>query len=249
MKLYATLFIFIIHSSSLYAYDHAAQTDEKKQTVVNVHVHTANQASLNQSNSSHQNAHHTSIPQTSVTTISKNEPSLQDQLHDYYQEIQDSSASFVTMIQHNKIKAVAMGCACLYSSIAYQIYRTNSSLNDQNSWSNWRHNMSIEDLFASSQSSLEADLLFAIQTRYVHPTNPTDFIYSIVQASNRLQEEMIRLEEQITRYQWLEKCRCMTIFFLEPQGLLQLQEKHKKLAFIKHIFASWCANYKIEKNS
>jgi hypothetical protein len=131
----------------------------------------------------------------------------------------------------------------------YKIHRTNLIFNDVNSWSNWQSGRSLDDLFAMSHQKLESDLLFEIQTRYVHPCNPTDFIYSIVQSSTSLNTELEILHEQISRYKWLETFQCMPLFFIHKNELEALQEKHRKLSFMKHIFASWCANYKINKNS
>ena len=129
------------------------------------------------------------------------------------------------------------------------IHKNYTIINDPSSWSNWHYGQSLQDLFATPQSVLESDLLFAIQTKYVHPINPTDFIYSIVQSSLSLKEEIKIVEQQIWYYQWLAKCQILPLFFLTTQELEDLKEQHRKLLFMQHIFASWCAHYKIDKNN
>ncbi len=152
-------------------------------------------------------------------------------------------------MQNNSLKTTGVGLLFLYGCINYQIYQSNLIINNPQSWSNWHHGRSLEDLFATPQSALETDLLFAIQTKYVHPINPTDFIYSLMQSSIGLNKEMQIIQDQIWIYTWLQTCYCMPAFFTNPEELAVLQEKHRKLAFIKHLFASWCATYKIERNS
>jgi len=136
-----------------------------------------------------------------------------------------------------------------YGCIAYKIYTANQLINNPSSWSNWKKEKTLEDLFTIPQSKLEADLLYEFQSRYIDSDNPTDFIFSIVQSSVSLQNEIDVVKRQIIRYQWIAACKGYRLLFLNPDSLQILQEKHRKLTFIKHIFASWCANYKIEKNS
>ena len=169
------------------------------------------------------------------------DPDFKKKLYDFYQEqskkLQEASINITTWAQANKLKTMGIVLLLSYSCIAYQIYRANLIINATQSWSNWHNGRNLEDLFATPQNKLEADLLFAIQTRYVHPVNPTDFIYSIVQSSNSLQEEINILEEQIMRYTWIKKAQCMPLFFIDEQELESLQDKKKKLAFLKYILS------------
>ncbi len=223
---------------------------------IHITVNTANQAHLNQQNDLKQQADHTSVQQTCIktdTSTIETEPNVQQKLYEFYQQqskaTHNHSSNALAWCTNNKLKAVGCGLLLLYSYISYQIYQADVIINDNSSWSNWHTNSSLEDLFATPQDRLQADLLFAIQTRYVHPTNPTDFIYSIVQATNSLQAEISILQKQIVLYQQIETCQCLPLFFINTQDLMLLQEKMRKLAFIKHILASWCAHYKIDKNS
>jgi hypothetical protein len=255
MNIKMLIFSLMIYSSIVYSQQNIP-SQPAGNTVVHVHVNTANKAGVTQQNQLEQQADHFSTQSTDVKTnltSEKNDPSLQQQLYDFYQDqskkIKETSIDTIRWIKDNKLKTASIAILSCYSYIAYQIYQANGIINDLNSWSNWHNSRSLNDLFATPQATLESDLLFAIQTRYVHPVNPTDFIYSIVQASNSLQKEMLILQEQIARYKWLQKSRCMALFFIDEQEIASLQEKHRKLSFLKHIFSSWCANYKIDKNS
>jgi len=248
MKIHSIFFVFIM---SVFAVcTEPNKSNNYQQPSVSVYVNTANQAHANQNNDFNQQANHSAVQTTHVAT--QQEPDLKQKFYDFYEHqtarSQEVSASTITWIQNNKFKTIGAGLLTAYSYIFYQICQANLIINSPESWSNWHNNRSLEDLFAIPQNKLESDLLFSIQTRYVHPVNPTDFIYSIVQSSISLNKEMQTLEDQILRYKRLEQCRSLPLFFIDIQELASLQDKHKKLSFIKHIFSSWCATYKIDKN-
>jgi hypothetical protein len=232
---------------------HHTNTALGQPTTINITLNTANRADLNQINDCNQQANHTAIQKTDVATDVGNNPCLQQQLYDFLHQqsvkAQGASLEIFNWMQHNKIKTTGIGVLLVYSCIALQLYRANMIINDPNSWSSWHHGRSLQDLFATEQSALESDLLFAIQTRYVHPTNPTDFIYSIVESSVSLKHEIQVVQNQIWRYEWLAKCQCLPLFFIDMSELETLKERHRKLLFMQHLFASWCARYKIDKNN
>jgi len=255
MKMQSIIFACII-STILQAEQTMQLPTNGGPTTIQITLNTANQAHLDQHNNLGQHANHHSQPQTYVKTSTSfldNNSDIQQKLYEYaqqyFQQSKENTTSLLSWIQDNKIKTLGLSSALLYGYISYKIYQANQIINHPQSWSNWHNSNNLEDLFATPQNKLEADLLFAIQTRYVHPTNPTDFIYSLVQSSASLQQEVQTLQEQITLYQWLQTCHCMPLFFINPQELAILQDKQRKLSFIKHLFASWCANYKIDKNS
>ncbi|MBV8661231.1 MAG: hypothetical protein JO129_03755 [Candidatus Dependentiae bacterium] len=249
MKFYSIFFISMISFYTIYSQQNKDQTTTP---TINLFINTANQAHLNQSNDFKQDAHHVSVQKTNVVT-KEFDANLKEKFYEIClqqsKSAQKTSARIITWATNNKLKALGMNLLLLYCYLSYQIYQANLIINHPNSWSNWHNSRTLDDLFATSQTNLEADLLFAIQTRYVDPVNPTDFIYSLVQSSISLHNEIKILQEQITRYQWLENCKCLRFFCIDSKELLLLKEKHRKLSFIKHLFSSWCANYKIDKNS
>ena len=235
---------------------HHSINPQGQPTMISITLNTANQAQVNQQSNFKQEANNISTQNTDVTTKytrHDTEPNFKQNLYDMYEEqrkkAQETSTDIIAWIQDNRLATVGLGVLISYSYIMYKIHRTNLIFSDVNSWSNWHSGRSLDDLFAMSHHKLESDLLFEIQTRYVHPGNPTDFIYSIVQSSVSLNSEIDTLQEQISRYKWLATFQCMPLFFINTKELEALQEKHRKLSFMKHIFASWCANYKINKNN
>lgn len=228
-----------------------AMSENKEPFVINVNVNTANTAALDQKNSTE----HISAPNNTTST----NVTLHDHQH-VYQPLYDwcnqqstvckkNTTGALHWVLSNKIKSTVFTITTLYAYCLYQIYYANNMINKHASWSHWHHAKSLEELFACPQQQLEDDLLFEIQTKYVHPHNPTDFIYPLVEASNALQAEIQIIQDQISRYEVITQCRALPLFLIKKDDLAVLQEKYKKILFIKHIFASWCAHYKIDKNS
>ncbi|MDP3787937.1 MAG: hypothetical protein Q8Q60_01300 [Candidatus Chromulinivorax sp.] len=180
-----------------------------------------------------------------ISTTHFNEGQLRQLQGDY----QQAAERMYSWIIGNKIAITAVGIIASYGYILHQIYRDNVIIFDSLAWSNWQDGKKLEQLFVMPQATLEADLLYLFQHRFIDIHNPTDFIYSLVQSAISLQHEIDVVSSQIVRYQWIVACKCSQLFFIKEGSLADLQEKHRKLLFIKHIFASWCATYKIEKNN
>ncbi len=152
-----------------------------------------------------------------------------------------------TWLLENYIACAAIGLLASYSYVAYQIYQTNKIIDHQHAWSNWQHGKSLEQLFIIPQVELEEQLLFAFQHSHIDQLDPTNFMYSLIVSYNNLQLEIDLIGDQIRRYEWIATCRCLRLFGIDTDELQCLKNKQKKLLFMKHIFASWCARYKIEK--
>lgn len=230
-------------------------TSQAGNTTVNIYFDGSSHTGVTQEIKQDQKAQHSSTQKTDAPTqaISLLSQDVPQQLYDFCdkqrQKAQTESMHFVSWIFNNKIKTAATIILTSYAVIQYQIYQASLIINSPQAWSNWQNNKSLTDLFAIDHSTLESDLLRAIQARYVHPSNPTDFIYSIVQASNCLHHEIKIVEEQLNRYAWIKACKTTDLFLISLKDIEAVAEKHKKLLFLKHIFSSWCANYKIDKNS
>lgn len=233
---------------------HPQQNPEKPADAypsVHITIDNRSEARSGQRNQFNQESTHSSALSTNVS-VSGVDSSLErlSELYGHYQtKFKNSTINFLGWMSKNKIKSLSLFLTSLYGFVSYQIYSRNQIINDCGAWSNWYNGKSLEALFDIPQNKLEAELLFMIQNRYVHPTNPTDFIYSIVQSSSSINTEISVLQDQVNLYEWIAKCKLLELFFIEESSVKQLQEKHKKLLFMKHIFMSWCANYKIEQNN
>lgn len=159
-----------------------------------------------------------------------------------------SSDNNFNLIEKNKFAIGFVGIIFCYSYISYQIYTRNKIIEDPLAWANWHNDKKIQELLALPAAQLQAELLYDFQHRYIDPADPMNFMYSIAQSSAALEREIQLIKKQIFLYQSIIKSRCGQLFFINSQSIFLLEEKQRKLAFIKHIFSSWCAQSKIEKN-
>ena len=243
MKLRSMFFMIFIISHSLL-------TKEQPQFLppaISLTFNTQSQSNLTQDNALKQQTSQTKDMQNSdhIAGLAKQLQEFYEQQRQYYQQ---SEYSWIDWLQNHKLITIGISISMLYGYIGWQRYQTHLIIKNPASWSCWRQDQSIEDLCTVSQKQLQADLLCTMQNRYVHPINQTDCIYSLTESSISLNKEIETIQQQITLYTWLDRCKCLHLFFMSLQDLEILQEKYRKLCFMKHIFASWCAQYKIDKN-
>jgi len=231
MKLYYTYLVYILSAAFLQA---------NPQTVVN------NNITLNTNQNSENN---NKLDNKSLQTNEQMQAALQKTFNDAQEMYKNATTSIIDYIKNNKIKCSCITLASFYAYISYQIYTKQQVVDNPSAWSNWYNNYSIEELFAIPGEKLGGELLHEIQSRYADPENPTNFIYSLVQFSKILQAEIDALEDQKTIYTWIQRMHCNQIFFIDNNAITEIQTKIHKVLFLKHIFTTWYATYKIERNS
>ncbi len=244
MKLRNLFLMLIISSYALYA---AQEQEYKQPLVVNVNVHTANQSHLDQQNDIHQNSNQNYHCHDTKKVFSHTEQLMYDFFKHQYDLSSKASQTTLAWISDHKVETSCLGLIGLYCYCMWKIYTSHKLLESPNSWYMWYSAKPLQTLFTTTQQVLQADLLFAVQTKYVHPENPTDFIYPLVQALQALQKEITIIEEIIFLHQTIIKCCATRLFFIENYDLENLEEQHKKLLFIKQVLTTWCAQYKINK--
>jgi len=173
---------------------------------------------------------------------------LQNLYHEPLQKSHESIVSVWEYITHNKIKCSCAAIIALYAYTAYYIYTTEQQANNSSAWCNWQNHTSIETFLTLPTKETGRQLLHEIQSRYADPENPTNFIYSLVQFIKILEEEIEQLKNLKDLYLWIEFTGCSRLFLIDAKSIATIQEKLHKTLFIKHIFATWYANYKIDKN-
>lgn len=171
------------------------------------------------------------------------------QVTDFLQQSLISLEKSFDWLQTNSIIFAGTGLATLYSYTMYIIYENNRLLDDPCAFACWQNNKSLEELLATPVVQLESDLLDFFYHRYVDPSHPLDGNYALIQSSLALDKEIEVVVQQISLYQWIIACRCSSIFFIDKTKLVDLQNKQKKLLFMKHVFRSWCAKTNVEKHS
>ena len=252
MKIYYFTILLILSTSILQAQDSSGK-EIYYRDLGGIHVHcnsTQNQAGLSQT--SKQEASQTAVQKTQVTQITEITTKLIQTFHDWHQRKKEESskyvASSIASIKNQKAKIACSATIACYCALWYQIHTTNAIVNHQQSWSNWKKHLSMEELLTSPQQTISSELVHAIQSLYIDPENPADFIFPLIQFSLNIEKEIEALKKQLKIYSWIQRLYCSKLFFINPSDLQDIEAKLTKLFFLQYIFATWTADYKIKQS-
>lgn len=162
---------------------------------------------------------------------------------------QETMLSLKTYLAEHK--AAVTGCLLLscYATLWQQIYAAEKMLVAPDAWATWQSNISTKNLLGQPQQAIGHELITEIQQRYIDHNNPTDFLHPLITFSNQLHQEINALEKLQTIYSWIHRCYCNKLFFLSQKHQQELESKAHRLYFIKHVFISWCTEYKLHQHN
>ena len=126
--------------------------------------------------------------------------------------------------------------------------QANKYLERTDTWASWRPDTPVELLIAIPQQELAKELILEIQRRYSNPQNPTDFISPLIAFVQTIDEEIIKIKQYAQVYGWITRLHIQVIFPINQKQFNLLGEKYKKLIYLKNIFLSWAAEYKVSHN-
>jgi hypothetical protein len=125
--------------------------------------------------------------------------------------------------------------------------RLQNFLIHESQWSYWKGHLSLEKLFEIPQSHLSEELIKEVQRQYTAEANPTDFLTPLMTFMDMAEKEKAALEQYNTICSYLEKLHILRFFKHDQELYEQSKEKLQKLAYLKNIFLSWLADYKISQ--
>lgn len=135
--------------------------------------------------------------------------------------------------------------ACAYGGLYLTVSRGNSYLGNTGLWAAWKSHLSLEELVKMPQNELAQLLVTEIQSRYIQANNPTDFVTPFVKFMSDINQE-IRLTAYYAKlYDWLVWLRLAAITPVDIQRFALSSAKNQRVSYLKNVFSSWAADYKI----
>jgi hypothetical protein len=128
------------------------------------------------------------------------------------------------------------------------IMKANKYLERTDTWIGWRADMPFDILVTIPQNELAKDLILEIQRRYSNIQNPTDFISPLIIFIQNIYAEINTIKQYISIYEVMTKLHIQKLLPIDQKHFGTLNEKYKKLLYLKNIFLSWAAEYKINHN-
>lgn len=118
-------------------------------------------------------------------------------------------------------------------------------LKNNHCWSLWLKSRSIEDLYLLPKDDFSKDLVLNIQNVYTSITNPTDFITPLIKFITDVDTEIKNLKNYSNIVDTYNKLYLNKIIFYDKKLIDSLDDRYKKLVYMKSCFLSWLADYKV----
>jgi hypothetical protein len=141
--------------------------------------------------------------------------------------------------------AVIAGC---YIYACHYLVSANKYLEQTDTWSSWRLDTSVDLLITIPQNELAKELVLEIQRRYSSTQNPTDFISPLITFIQTIDTEINTLKRYMQIYQWATKLCLHNLLPFNQKLFNNLGEKYRRNIYLKNIFLSWAADYKVNHN-
>lgn len=149
----------------------------------------------------------------------------------------------------NKYTITALTVASSYGYLFYKIHSIKGYIQSDQGWSAWKKDASFESLLAIPQSQLTHELIAAIQAHYINPLSPTDFLTPFINFSRDITHELDLLTRYHSYISWSMQFSLQAILPFSDALLSQLTERKQRVTYLKTLFNSWLAQYKLEQIS
>ena len=163
--------------------------------------------------------------------------------------VQGQLLSLRSLIWRHKIKLTLSGALGLYLYLIYKMISINIFCCRENLWSSWKKGASLEELLAIPQKEVTNDLIRSIQSRHIQKKEPSNSMASFVFFIQVIDEEEKQLRSYVRFYGLVARLNMWKIF---PPGVASLEKKQelnerlKRIVYIKNIFSTWLAKYKVK---
>ena len=153
-----------------------------------------------------------------------------------------------TFLSDNKLYLGAGALLSLYSYYCYQVICGNFYLKRTDLWSSWKHELSFDQLCLIPQQTLARELILNIQHHGLDMQKPTDFMVPLVLFLQVIEEERSKLIYYQTLYNRITMVKCSVLFPFNKKQYNNIEERLRRLSFLKNIFISWMAEFNVEHN-
>lgn len=147
----------------------------------------------------------------------------------------------------NKYYIAALFMAGSYGYSFYKVRTIQGYVDNALTWSAWKKDVSFDALLTIPHDQLTRDLMMVIQTRYVSPQNPADFLTPLITFSKEITQELELVKSYHNYITWCTQFRLQKILPISDLLLTQLTERKQRVLYIHTLFQSWLAQYKLEQ--
>ena len=157
--------------------------------------------------------------------------------------------SLLQRIGKHKTKLFCAAVAAGYGYCVYRIKQMEQHLSSPQAWNNWYGSLDFEQLCVLPQEQLAKELLLAVQAQYTSSSDLDDFMQPCAQFLDDIDAELAELKQYQTWTQRLQRCYATRFFFIDRILAQSVSAKINRLAYLKNVFLTWVAHYKVEANN
>ena len=170
--------------------------------------------------------------------------SMRSGLHDLH--IGEHAANTGQWIEQHKKHLICAAGLISYALLQYHIVRLNGFLLDPARWSFWHASQSFAQLETLGAHAMGTLLLKDIQYAYMSAQNPTDFVQPLICFMHDVDAELAALNRYAFLSRWIRRLFLGGLFSLCTEIYTHIDERVKRLGYIKQTFFVWLAEYKID---
>lgn len=157
--------------------------------------------------------------------------------------------NFTTNFLYEK-KYFLLGCTILgsYAYLCSLCVQGNKYLERSDTWASWKNGISYDALTMIPPEDLAKELVLEIQRKYSSIQNPTDFVSPLITFIHAIDKEIETTQRLSLAYTWFCRLHIQNFVPINEKLYQTTQNINRKLIYLKNVFLSWAAEYKINHN-
>lgn len=154
----------------------------------------------------------------------------------------------IAYAKENSMQLSIGAIGALYAGIWFRFIFLHHRIFKKESWSSWKNKTNFDELQSIPHTQLARELIMAIQKKYQTADKIADFVTPLMAFIVDINTEITNLNSFIWQYESLKKIKLIALFPGYGKTMKLVREKLKRLVYLKNVFGSWMAEYKINMN-
>jgi hypothetical protein len=166
----------------------------------------------------------------------------------YFMPLQYYSHNFLHFIANQKYKILSLSVVGLYIYFFGRIWKDHTYIQRTDTCASWHYDIKLKDLKRIKAEQLALELIKDIQANHVDTRDPSNTTIPFSQFMQAMEYEIKRITSYLRLSSGIQRMRILFFFPTNTVTIQYAQEKLERAHFLKKIFATWMAEYKIKRD-
>ncbi|KKP35347.1 MAG: hypothetical protein UR26_C0006G0031 [candidate division TM6 bacterium GW2011_GWF2_32_72] len=145
---------------------------------------------------------------------------------------------------NNKYKITIGTVVVIYSYLLWQITSLNKKIATGTTWSSWKNNLTMKELYQTCHKKLAEELIRDIKLKYMDAKNFENLSASIFAFSSDINKEIKTLKRYNFIVTWIKRFLIGFAFPIQHILCLEADQKIARLEFMKSLLSEWMIDRK-----